>query len=135
MKFPNYIKNENSPELNASEPGISIHSMPAVKLGEHSCFPVYGSFNIKKSLLYEFEGHVMEAVVILLRGPYPATKSVGYHQVFFKDDVNLYEDSIYGFFNIDLFSFFNLEEVPNRYFVNASIFNYVSQILTVDVLE
>ena len=129
--FPWYRCTENSPPVSN---GISIYTPSVVKIGSPATFPLYGSFSIPAALAAELECHVMQAVVILIRGPYPAIKNVGSGELLFPDDVTRSGETITGFFNLNLFDFFNLMVVPNHYWVSASLFHHQSDIFSVDVV-
>jgi len=132
MDFPNYKKNENSPLL--SFPGIAVSAPKVVKLGSNPVFPLFGSFVLPKKEASELTENLLHAVVVLIRGPYAAALNVGKGELMFPDDYREAGENIYGFFNLNLFEFFNLIQEPNRYFVNASILQHVSDVLTVDVV-
>jgi hypothetical protein len=134
LQFPSYQRNENSPSIHPISGGIAIASVPVVKLRKAPVFPLFGSFTVPKKSASEFHGHLLQAVVILLRGPHPVTRNLGGGELLFEDDLLEEEERIHGFFNLDLFAFFNLVEAPNRYRVNVSIFQYLSNVLTVDVV-
>ena len=134
IKFPNYQKIKNSPSIAFSE-GIAISSIPAIVNGEGEAFPLYGTFKVPEKIAEGFKGNLMNAVVVLIRGPNPATLNVGGGQLLFPDDLYTEGNNICGYFNMDLFEFFNLVKAPNRYYVSASIFQYVSNVLTVEVVE
>jgi hypothetical protein len=133
--LPSYEEHEGSPRLEPYSPGIAVSSVPVVTLGSASVFPLYGTFVLPKPEASKFTGHLLEAVVILLRGPNPATVNVGKGQLLFEDDLRPEAENIYGFFNLDLFESFGLVKAPNRYRVSASIFQYVSDVITIDVVE
>ena len=132
MDFPNYRKNENSPLL--SLPGIVVSSPKVVKLGGTPEFPLFGSFVLPKKEASEFPENLLQAVVVLIRGPNAAVRNVGNGELLFPDDLIEAGENVYGFFNLELFAFFNLMQVPNRYFVSASILNHVSDVLAIDVV-
>lgn len=134
VKFPAYQRNENSPSMNPFSSGIAITSVPVVELGKTPVFPLFGSFIVPKKSASEFHGHLLQAVIILLRGPNPTTRNLGKGELLFEDDLLEEGDGIRGFFNLDLFDFFNLLKTPNRYRVSASIFQYLSDVLTIDVV-
>ena len=134
IKFPGYKKNQNSPAIGYSE-GIAISSKPVIEIGNDATFPLYGSFSVSKKAASEFHPHLLRAVVILLRGPNPVTLNIGTGQILFNDDLINEGEYIRGFFNLDLFNFFSLAKVPSRYYVNASIFQYVSDVITINVIE
>ena len=63
----------------------------------------------------------------------PETRNVGFRQLLFDEDLVDAGESVSGYFNLDLFELFDLSKEPNRYWVNASIFQYVSNTVTVEV--
>jgi hypothetical protein len=133
IKYPSYQKNEFTPELDTSASGIVISSVPTLYMSERKIFPLFGSFSIPKKLASDFQESLFQAVVILLRGPFPATQNIGVSEIFFEEDL-LYEgENVIGHFNVDLFELFNLEKIPNRYYINASIFEFVSDIIETQV--
>lgn len=135
IKYPNYRRNESSPGLSRSGPGIAISCPPVVRLGTDPVFALHGSLEVPKKEAARFRGHLLQAVVILLRGPYPAVLNVGSSDLLFPDDLEEAGENIRGFFSLDLFDFFNLLQVPNSYFVSASIFRYLSDVMAVDVVK
>lgn len=133
MNFPSYRRCENSPVLD--HPGIALATPKVVVLGRAAVFPLFGSLVVPKKEALEFKGHLMRAVVVLIRGPYPATLNVGHDDLLFADDLVEEGETIRGFFNLNLFEFFDLIQVPNRYFVSVSLFHYLSDVSIVDVVE
>lgn len=133
LTYPSYRMNEKSPVLDPAMPGIAVSAPPVVEPGRGQAFELHGSFLVAREEVAWFTGNLLQAVVILLRGPQPATLNVGTGELLFPDDLVETGDFIQGFFHLDLFDFFNLVRVPNRYFVSASIFRHLSGVVTVDV--
>lgn len=78
--------------------------------------------------------HILQAVVVLLRGSSLASRQVGEGEVLFPNDVRRDNGLIFGHFNLDLFSHFNLARQPGNYWISASIFGHVSNIVSVEVV-
>ncbi len=134
IKFPYYRRHNYSPQF--EPPGIAISCPAIVTLSKtDNVLPLYGSFAVPAKTASEFSRHLMQAAVILIRGPQPATLNVGREELLFGDDLVEEGEMVRGFFSLDLFDFFNLLQVPNRYHVSASIFQYISSVLTVDVVR
>jgi len=127
--------NDKTPPIASESGGIAIASVPQIVLSQNAVFPLYGSFSLAENDASKFEKHLFQAAVIVIRGPDPAAKNVGEGQLLFENDLRKSNDRISGCFNLDLFEFFNLARVPNRYLVSASIFQHVSEVLTVDVVD
>lgn len=134
VELPGFSRHVQSPAIHTTErPAIAL-SCPASVRGADGRFPLYGSFAIPKACVAEVEGNLLRAVVIVIRGPFPASRSVGEGRILFKDDVAEDGESVYGFFNLNLFEEFNLMADPNLYWVNASILDWVSNVVTTRVV-
>jgi len=127
--------NDKTPPVASESGGIAIASVPQIVLSQNAVFPLYGSFVLAEKDAAKFEKHLLQAAVIVIRGPEPAVKNVGEGQLLFESDLRKSNGRISGCFNLDLFEFFNLARVPNRYHVSASIFQHVSEVLTIDVVD
>lgn len=134
--FPNYFANADSPVLSADKSiDIAIDAPGKIKLSNETKFPLYGSFVLPEEMLNSFDFHIMQAVVIVIRGPFPASRQVGEDDLFFNDDIKIKEGKVSGYFNLDLFEHFNLIQYPNTYWVSASLFGEVSNVVTVEVIR
>jgi hypothetical protein len=121
--------------MDKSASGIIISSVPTLYLSERKIFPIFGSFSVPQKLAADFQESLFQAVVILLRGPFPATQNLGVSEIFFEEDLLNEGENVIGYFNVDLFKLFNLEKIPNRYYINASIFEFISDIIEVQVVK
>lgn len=134
--FPNYTKNADSPVLVSDKNiDIVISAPEKIVLSNTSEFPLNGSFVLPEDMLNSFDFHIMQAVIIVVRGPFPASRQVGEDDLFFNDDVTVDDGKVIGYFNLDLFEHFNLIRYPNTYWISASLFGEVSNVITVDVLK
>jgi len=132
--FPSFSRNPNSPALPQGEDwGAAIYCPPIISLDQGEPFALHGALSVPKSEAVQFPGHLLQAAVVLLRGPMPATRSVGFRQLLFDEDLDDQGDLVRGWFNLDLFGLFDLIPAPNRYWVNVSIFQYVSNTVPVEV--
>ena len=113
---------------------IEIVAPPIVEISGSSVFPLHGSFVIPETDEDKTSVHVLQAVVILIRGPSPASRQVGDGELLFPADVRRESGLIYGHFNLDLFEHFNLIREPNKYWVSASVFDNVSEIISIEVV-
>ena len=128
--LPSYRLHNDTPDINVGPTGgIAIAAEPKVS----DVFPIHGAFAVPKARAEDFEGHLLKAVVLLVRGPYPASCNVGAGELLFADDLVEDGDWIRGYFNVDLFKLFNLMTEPNLYRVSASIFENVSEVISVEV--
>jgi hypothetical protein len=127
-ELPRYRKHEKSPNVGPAG-GIAVYSAPVAS----GVFAVHGAFAVPAARAARFPGHILNAAVLLLRGPYPATWSVGSGELLFADDATVDGGLIRGYFNVDLFDVFNLMLEPNLYRVSASIFEHISEIVSVEV--
>jgi hypothetical protein len=133
--FPTYGRIGGTPRIPPGEDGgIAICCPSPVRLGTGTAFALYGAFAVRGDEAGRFPGHLLQAAVVLLRGPMPVTRRVGEGQLLFEEDVVRDGDLVRGYFNLDLFSFFGLVREPNRYWVNASIFGHVSDVATVEIV-
>lgn len=132
--LPNYRRQAASPVIREGATAqIEIFSPSIIEAGESSIFPLHGSFVIPETDENNTSVNILQAVVVLIRGPLPASRQVGDGEVLFPDDVRRADGLIYGHFNLDLFTHFNLIREPNKYWISASLFNRVSSVLTVEV--
>jgi hypothetical protein len=129
-ELPSYSPHPNTPIIEVGPTGGIAIASPEVAT---DVFAVHGAFAVPAERAGSFHGHLLRAAVLLLRGPYPATWSVGTGELLFSDD--LVEDGslVRGYFNLDLFEIFNLMTEPNMYRLSVSIFENVSNIVTVEV--
>lgn len=133
--FPSFRRHARSLDLPAGAPGgIAIACPPRIYTATSSVLPLYGTLRVARAEAEGFCGHLLRAVTVLLRGPFPATVNVGDGQLLFDEDLADEGELKRAYFNLDLFSSFNLLRVPNRYWVSASIFQHVSNIVSVEVL-
>lgn len=135
MTLPNYRLQKASPVISS---GVTAHieiACPAViESGESSLFPLHGSFVVPEIEESKTNVHILQAVVLLIRGNSPASRQVGEGEIFFPNDVRRESGSIFGHFNLDLFSHFKLARQPGKYWVSASLFNHVSNVISVEVV-
>ena len=132
--LPNYHRHANSPVLNTGvNSQIEIFSPAIVQSGAVAIFPLHGSFVIPESDESKTTIPILQAVVVLLRGPNPASRQLADDGLLFPGDVRREKGLIYGHFNLDLFTHFNLIREPAKYWISASLFNQVSTIVTVEV--
>lgn len=132
--LPNYRIQKASPVINAGvKAQIEIVAPPIIEASESSVFPLYGSFVIPEADENKTNVHVLQAVVVLIRGPNPASRQVGHGELLFPNDVRRDSGLIYGHFNLNLFEHFNLIREPNKYWISASVFNNVSSVISVEV--
>ena len=113
---------------------IEIVTPPIVEISGSSVFPLHGSFVIPETDENKTSVHILQNVVILIRGPNPASRQVGDGELLFPADVRRESGLIYGHFNLDLFEHFNLIREPNKYWVSASVFDNVSEIISIEVV-
>lgn len=133
--FPNYRPQAVSPIISSGVTAqIEIFSPSLVESGGASIFPLHGSFVVPEIEESKTTVHILQAVVVLIRGTYPASRQVGEGELLFPNDVRRENGLIFGHFNIDLFSHFNLLRQPNKYWISASLFNHVSNVITVEVV-
>lgn len=133
MVLPTYCINENTPAVPAGESGgVAVFCPSPVRLSKGVPFALHGVFAVPKNEALEFPEHLLRAVVVLLRGPSPVTRSVGDGQLLFDDDLIEDGNLVRGYFNLDLFSFFGLAREPGRFWVCASIFRHISNVVTVE---
>lgn len=134
IDLPRFSRHAESPAITSAERPAIVLSCPALVHGADGLFPLYGSFAIPKARTAEIDGNILRAVVVVIRGPFPTSRSVGEGHILFKDDVVEEGEWIYGFFNLNLFEEFNLMQDPNLYWVSASILDWVSNIVTTRVV-
>lgn len=134
VELPGFSRHSESPAIDTKQRPAIMVSCPEPVSGADGVFPLYGSFVIPKVCAAEVDGNILRAVVVVVRGPFPASRSVGEGHFLFKDDFVEDSEWISGFFNLNLFDEFNLETDPNKYWVNASILNWVSNIVTTRVV-
>jgi hypothetical protein len=127
--LPSYRACPQSPELPPHSAGIAIAAPARVS----RAFPLYGAFAVPLESAAGFAGHLLNAAVVLIRGPYPAVWNVGAGELLFEDDLVEEGGLVFGYFNVDLLRVFNLVGDPNVYRLTASIFEYVSEVVTVEV--
>ena len=134
--FPTFSRRAETPPLKAGpEGGIAIACPRIVHLGSSTVMPLYGVFLLPKREAGRFGPHLLNGVVILLRGPDPATRSAGDGRFLFEDDLVDEGERVRGHFNLDLFAHFGLPREPARYWVSASILRHVSEVVTVEALS
>ena len=132
--LPNYCIQKASPVINAGvKAQIEIVAPSIVEASGSSVFPLHGSFVIPETDENKTSVHVLQNVVILIRGPHPASRQVGDGELLFPADVRRENGLIYGHFNLNLFEHFNLIREPNKYWISASVFNHVSTVISVEV--
>jgi len=132
--LPSFSRHPDTPSLpGGQEYGAAIHCPPVISLAIREPFVLHGTFTVPKDDALSFQEHTLQAAVVLLRGPMPETRNVGFRQLLFDEDLVDAGESVSGYFNLDLFELFDLSKEPNRYWVNASIFQYVSNTVTVEV--
>jgi hypothetical protein len=133
--FPSFVVHANTPEAAfGKEGGIAIACPSPVRLGNRTPFALHGVFVLPGEEARAFSRHLLRGVVVLLRGPMPATRSVGEGQVLFDDDLIEKGGLVRGYFNIDMFTLFELIREPCHYWVSASILGQVSNIVGVEVV-
>lgn len=133
--LPNYYPQKASPLISAGvKAQIEIVAPPNVEASETSVFPLHGSFVLPESYEKMTSVHILQNVVILIRGPYPASRQVGDGELLFPTDVRRENGLIYGHFNLNLFEHFNLVREPNKYWISASVFDHVSEIISIEVV-
>lgn len=134
IHLPSYTRNSASPfELLQSGEGIAIAAQPTIQPASFDCFPLYGVFRVSKEDAAFFSGNCFNAVVVLIRTPFPFTRSVGEDELLFEDDLIDEGATLLGYFNLDLFEFFSLPKEPATFLINASIFHHLSNIVSVTV--
>lgn len=134
IELPSFSRHAGSPAIDTTQgPAIAVRCAASVR-GADGVLPLYGSFAIPKVSAAAVDGNLLRAVVLVIRGPFPATRSVGAGRMLFKDDVQEAGDWIYGSFNLNLFDEFNLVQEPNTYWINASILDWVSSVVTTRVI-
>lgn len=134
LSFPSYHRHDLSPSLPAEAgAGIAIASSPTVSGRQGEPFPLFGTFRVPRTETATFQRHLLQAVVVLVRGPLPMTRNVGTNELLFAEDLLEEGDFVRGFFNFDLFHAFNLPRERNRFWVSASILRYVSNVLSVEM--